>query len=72
LRSGSWFPRRGAITITIGELIDPPEAKTEAPSDKWAAALRLRDLTREHILRHSGEPDLDHEKWPVLRRPGGP
>jgi acyl carrier protein len=69
LRSGSWFPRRGAITITIGKPIEPVNENNGAPADKWAAALRLRDLTREHILRHSGEPDLDHEKWPILRRP---
>jgi 1-acyl-sn-glycerol-3-phosphate acyltransferase len=69
LRSGSWFPRRGTVTITIGKPIEPGEQKTDTPTDKWSAALRLRDLTREHILRHSGEPDLEHEKWPILRRP---
>ncbi len=66
LRSGSWFPRRGAITVTIGEAIEPVAAPPAI--DPWTQALRLRDAAREHILRHCGEPDLAHEKSPI---PGG-
>ena len=51
LRDGTYFPRRGAIRVTIS----PPIA----PQGKdWAAALRLRDAVRAEILRHCGEPDL--------------
>ncbi len=55
LRSGSWFPRHGAITVTVGEPIEAP-----ARDDRWASALALRDAARRHILRHCGEPDLTH------------
>lgn len=55
LRSGSWFPQRGAIIITIGK---PVGAEQVQGQETWAAALRLRDLSREHILSHCGEPDL--------------
>ncbi|NIR29869.1 MAG: AMP-binding protein [Gammaproteobacteria bacterium] len=57
LRSGSSFPRRGAIRVTIGAPVAP------APSgegDEWHAVLRLRDRVRAAILQHSGEPDLEH------------
>ena len=86
LREGSWFPRRGAITVTVGEPIEPqaPSAGTAAPGgtrgvsprlrnagdapaapDTWTLALKLRDATRRQILRHSGEPDLAHERSPI-------
>ena len=51
LRDGSWFPRRGAISVTIGEPVVPQ-------GTDWAAALGLRDATRAEILRWCGEPDL--------------
>ena len=51
LRAGHWFPRRGAITITIGAPL--------APGGKdWAAAIHLRDAARAEVLRLCGEPDL--------------
>ena len=62
LRSDSWFPRRGAISVTVGEPLDPREIKAGAKIDDWTLALKLRDLAREEILRHSGEPDLAHER----------
>ena len=52
LRAESWFPRRGAITIVVGEAITPEAG------DRWTVAVRLRDETRRSILRHCGEPDL--------------
>jgi acyl carrier protein len=58
LRDGSWFPRRGAIHIAIGEPIDPASLSSETQGDTWRAALALRDRARSHILRHCGEPDL--------------
>ncbi|HXU92056.1 MAG TPA: AMP-binding protein [Gallionella sp.] len=51
LRSGHWFPRRGAISITLCTPIHPD-------GNDWAAAIRLRDETRAEILRLCGEPDL--------------
>lgn len=51
LRDGHWLPRRGSVTLTLGNLIAPA-------GDDWPAALRLRAAAREHILRHCGEGDL--------------
>jgi len=50
LRDGTWFPRRGAVAVTIGAPIAPA-------GNDWAAAVKLRDQVREEILRLSGEPD---------------
>jgi 1-acyl-sn-glycerol-3-phosphate acyltransferase len=65
LRPGSWFFRRGAVTVTIGKPIvaiaDPPANG----GDPWDIALRLRDEARAHILRHCGEPELTHEDVPL-------
>ncbi len=55
LRSGSWLPRRGAITVHIGAPIDPK-------GQDFEAAVALRDATRETILARCGEPDLGHER----------
>ncbi|MGE5790670.1 MAG: lysophospholipid acyltransferase family protein [Syntrophaceae bacterium] len=57
LREGSWLPRQGAIAITIGKPIDPSSDMTLETST-WERALKIRDLSREHILRFCGEPDL--------------
>jgi acyl carrier protein len=54
LRDGTWFPRRGAITLTVSETVEPDGAD-------WAAAIRLRDAVREKMLRTCGEPDLAYE-----------
>lgn len=51
LRDGHWFPRRGSITVTIGEPIVPD-------GKGWEAALRLRNTARAEISRQCGEPDL--------------
>lgn len=50
-RAYSWFPRRGAVTVTIGEPVKPE-------GSGWSAAIKLRDSARLEILRHCGEPDL--------------
>src|SRR6185369_14521632 len=52
LRADSWFPRRGAISVVVGETINPEAG------DRWIEAVRLRDETRRRILHHCGEPDL--------------
>jgi 1-acyl-sn-glycerol-3-phosphate acyltransferase len=58
LRSESWFPHHGAITVDIGPPIDPTEFMQGAEQDTWRVAIALRDRSREFILRHCGEPDL--------------
>ncbi len=57
LRDGSWFPRRGAVSVVIGEPL-------QAEGRGWAAALALREGTRAHILRWCGEPDLQSPASP--------
>ncbi len=51
LRADSWFPRPGAVHVSILSPILPD-------GDDWAAAIRLRDRVRKEILRRVGEPDL--------------
>ena len=51
LRGGSWFPRKGAVSIIIGKPVMPT-------GSDWNAAVKLRDDIRSEILRHCGEPDL--------------
>jgi 1-acyl-sn-glycerol-3-phosphate acyltransferase len=65
LRDGSWLPRRGTITVTIGKPTEPEAIKAQGEGDSWKIALRLCDAAREHILCHCGEPDLAHEKSPI-------
>lgn len=66
LRSGSWFPRRGSISITIGKPIKHDHIPLEPEENEWNLALTLRDNTRAWILKHCGEPDLEHERPPLL------
>ncbi len=65
LRANSWFPRHGAITLTIGEPINPQALRAETNGDPWKTALALRNRARDTILRHCGEPDLAREKLPL-------
>jgi hypothetical protein len=51
LRGDYWFPRRGAIRISIVRPI-------LSQGGDWDAAIRLRDAARQEILCHCGEPDL--------------
>ncbi|MBS0337549.1 MAG: AMP-binding protein [Proteobacteria bacterium] len=51
LRDGTWYLRRGAVSVTIG-------APVTAEGRDWAAAIKLRDAVRAAILRSCGEPDL--------------
>jgi 1-acyl-sn-glycerol-3-phosphate acyltransferase len=70
LRSDSWFPRRGAIHITIGGPLDAAAFRNAVGGDVWKAALRVRDEARAHIVRHCGEPDLAQEAGGSSRNPG--
>jgi 1-acyl-sn-glycerol-3-phosphate acyltransferase len=65
LRDESWFLRRRAITVTIGDPIDPESASEEGKDQLWQKSLILRDAARAYILRYCGEPDLAHEKSPI-------
>lgn len=64
LRSGSWFPHHGLISIDIGKAIDSKAIIDKRNKDIWHVALELRDQSREFILRHCGEPDLVQETTP--------
>ena len=55
LRGGQWLPRRGKLSIHIGEAIAPQ-------GQAFKAAISLRDAARAVILSHCGEPDLAHER----------
>ncbi|MFP3874683.1 MAG: AMP-binding protein [Thiohalophilus sp.] len=61
LRAGSWFPRRGQISIHIGPCIEPAVTPAMDEGETWQAALKLRKAAREHIVRFSGEPDIGQE-----------
>jgi 1-acyl-sn-glycerol-3-phosphate acyltransferase len=51
LRDGEWLPRRGDVSVHIGEVSRPD-------GDDFAAAVRLRDRVRSAMLAHANEPDL--------------
>jgi 1-acyl-sn-glycerol-3-phosphate acyltransferase len=55
LRGGQLLPRRGRISVHIGEPM-------LADGDDFGAALRLRDKVRAFILAKSGELDLAREQ----------
>ena len=50
LRSDQWFPRRGAVSVTVGPLFSPD-------GSDFDAAVRLRDKVRAEILANCSEPD---------------
>ncbi len=52
LRSDSWFPHRGIVSVVVTEPIKPQDTN-------WKSAVDLRDKARAMILRYSGEPDLE-------------
>ena len=56
LRAGTWMPRSGEITVSIGTPV-----VTATQGDRWQTSLALRDSARAHMLAHGGEPDLAHE-----------
>jgi 1-acyl-sn-glycerol-3-phosphate acyltransferase len=66
LRAGQWFPRRGAIAVTIGTPLLPQ-------GSDWTAALALRDAARAQMLEYGHEPDLapEYEASPSMPFPAG-
>jgi 1-acyl-sn-glycerol-3-phosphate acyltransferase len=66
LRAGQWFPRRGAVAVTIGAPIMPQ-------GSDWTAAIALRDAARAQMLECCHEPDLASEfvAGPLIPFPSG-
>jgi 1-acyl-sn-glycerol-3-phosphate acyltransferase len=61
LRDGTYLPRPTDVTITLSPPIYPSTAankSTSADSTDWHELIRLRDATRDAIVRHAGEPLL--------------
>jgi 1-acyl-sn-glycerol-3-phosphate acyltransferase len=61
LRDGTYLPRPGSVTITVLPPIYPQTAGNATESvggSGWHELIRLRDATREAIVRYSGEPLL--------------
>lgn len=69
LRSESWWPSPGAVTVSIGTPVTH-EPSGEGESDAWETAVALRDAAREAIRRHTGEPDMI-ERSPLQGKTGG-
>ncbi len=67
LLEDTMFPRRGMVSVVVGEPIEPAAVRDKAQPEIWATALKLRSLARDHILRHCGEPDLANENSPLLQ-----
>ena len=53
LRDGQWLPRHAPLRLVAGAPLTAREGEAS-----FAAAVRLRDAARAHILRHCDEPDL--------------
>jgi fatty-acyl-CoA synthase len=61
LREGTYLPRPTSVTITLSPPIYPSTAantKESTESSDWHELIRLRDATRDAIVRHAGEPRL--------------
>jgi fatty-acyl-CoA synthase len=61
LRDGTYLPRPTNVTITLSPPIYPSTAastKESAESSDWHELIRLRDATRDAIVRYAGEPRL--------------
>jgi len=61
LRDGTYLPRPTDVTITLSPPIYPSTATNTSNSPEssdWHELIRLRDATRNAIVRHAGEPLL--------------
>jgi len=61
LRSDSWLPRHGNITITIGQAVSPEVLSEGQTEDNWSVAIKLKNAAHQHILRYCGEVDLSNK-----------
>ena len=53
LGDGRWLPRHARLRLVAGAALLAREGE-----EPFAAAVRLRDAARAHILEHCDEPDL--------------
>jgi 1-acyl-sn-glycerol-3-phosphate acyltransferase len=53
LREGQWLLRRMPVSAVVG-----PTLTASLSEDRFATAVRLRDLARKEILARCGEPDF--------------
>ena len=62
MRDGTWFPRRAALSVRIGEPVRPaaPAASEDDQPDRWSRSVALRNAVRAWMLANCGEPDLAH------------
>ena len=51
LRDGQWLPRRGDVSVHVGDMIRPD-------GEDFAGIVDLRDRVRAAMLAHTSEPDL--------------
>jgi 1-acyl-sn-glycerol-3-phosphate acyltransferase len=58
LRDGTYLPRPSNVTITLSPPIYPKAEASSPESSDWHELIRLRDATREAIVKHAGEPLL--------------
>jgi 1-acyl-sn-glycerol-3-phosphate acyltransferase len=61
LREGTYLPRPTSVTITLSPPIypsAPANKNNSSDSSDWHELIRLRDATRDAIVRYSGEPLL--------------
>lgn len=61
LRADSWFPRRGQVSVRIGETVHPADLREEGETT-WQTALKLRDRARGAIAAACNEPDLVNDR----------
>ena len=61
LRPESWFIHPVSIHAVFGKPIPVKQG-----GDKWQKAIQLRDVARQHILRHCREADLSNEQVDLL------
>ena len=54
----TWVPRRGRITVTIGQPITPAVVPAGKTGDSWATAVKLKETAHRHIQSYCGEVDL--------------
>lgn len=55
LTDGSWWPRRGDVTVTIGRALHPRDFDAGGTRDRRETAQALRDAARAFVLQHCGE-----------------
>jgi fatty-acyl-CoA synthase len=58
LREGTFLPRPTSVTITLSPPIYPSKTETSGDPNHLHEIVRLRDLAREAIAKHSREPKL--------------